>query len=241
VNHALNTYFGQVYVINLKSRVDRRVEMRAQLQRIGLNFEAANLALFEASKPTEPAGFPSIGARGCFLSHLSVLRDAREKGVRSVLILEDDLNFCDGFSAGFSEVSRWLGTTEWGIFYGCYALSEPLGQSDAPCVQVTPSRLLGTSAFVAVNGPHIGALVDYLEAMLTRPAGDELGGPMHVDGAYFWFRQSHPQVQTWLARRPLGYQRSSKTDVHALRWYDRNLWSAWVVSRIRQGLNKLRL
>jgi hypothetical protein len=63
--------------------------------------------------------------------------------------------------------------------------------------------------------------VPYLEAMQARPAGDAAGGPMHVDGAYFWFRRAHPHVRAVLATRVLGYQRPSRTDVHAPRWFDR--------------------
>lgn len=236
----LNTFFDRVYVINLKSRLDRRAEVCAQLQRIGLNFDSPGVVLREVTKPTDAAGFPSVGARGCFMSHLAVLREAKEERLTSVLILEDDLNFCDQFSSRFSAVAQQLKTVEWGMFYGVYVLDAPLEDSASPCLKVDPRLVIGTSAFVAINGEHIHLLVDYLAAMLKRPAGDAHGGPMHIDGAYQWFRQSHPQISTWLAHDQLGFQRSSRTDVHSVRWYDRASWSAWIVSRLRRLRNRTR-
>ena len=240
MSNSLNTWFGAIYVINLKSRVDRRLEMKAQLQRIGLDLELPPIVLFEAVRPDVAAGFPSVGARGCFMSHLAVLRDARARGLTSLLILEDDLNFCEGFASKFAAAASRLDGTDWGMFYGSYCLSEPLQHSDLPCVKADPLRLIGTSAFLGIKGKHLDALIQYLEAMLARPPGDVHGGPMHVDGAYCWFRQSHPEVPTWLASTALGYQRSSKTDVHELRWYDRTSWSARLVSALRRLKNRLR-
>lgn len=240
VKHALNTFFDQVYVINLKLRADRRAEIDAQLRRIGLSLDGPRVTVFEASKPTEPGGFPTPGARGCFTSHLAVLREARDKGLASVLILEDDLNFCDDLVARFAGVAAGLDRHAWGLWYGSYHIDAPLPLSSAPCVQVAPALAVGTSALLAVNEPHIAPLVSYLEAMLRRPAGDPAGGPMHIDGAYCWYRLAHPEAATWLSTPPLGYQRSSRTDVHALRWFDRAGWVRHLVASFRRLQNQLR-
>ena len=240
MNLALNTFFGRVAVINLKTRADRREEMSEQLQGIGLSFDSPRVELLEATKPQHAGGFESVGAHGCFMSHLAVLRQARDQGVSSVLILEDDLNFCERFSEKFEFVARFLTSEPWGMLYGSYFVSEPLKTSSAPCVQAPSQRLIGTTAFLAISGKHIPALVTYLEAMLTRPAGDPQGGPMHIDGAYCWFRRSHTDVITWLAHPALGFQRASKTDVHRLRWFDRVAWLAWLIAKVRRLRNRLR-
>ena len=240
MNLALNTFFGRVVVINLAPRVDRREEMAEQLGSIGLRFDAPNVQLFEASKPQHAAGFESVGAHGCFRSHLTVLRQARDQGVSSVLILEDDLNFCERFHARFETLANFLKNESWGILYGSFFVNEPLKHSGLPCVQARPQVLIGTTAFLAISGQHLPALVSYLEAMLTRPPGDPQGGPMHIDGAYCWFRQAHPEVVTWLCNPSLGFQRASKTDVHSLRWFDRIAWLAWLIAMVRRLRNRLK-
>ncbi len=238
---ALHNLFERIYVINLKTRTDRRAEMDVQLRRIGLGLNAEQVVLFEAVKPTDAAGFSSVGARGCFMSHLQLLREARLQGLRSVLILEDDLNFYRDFPLRFAPVAKFLATQEWGMFYGSYTLpqtqSPPQPPSALPCRLADPTLAIGTSAMLAVNGTQLDALIRYLEAMLQRPPGDPSGGPMHIDGAYCWFRRAHPELATWLASTQLGYQRSSRTDVHALRWFDRNPVSAALIGLARRWRN----
>lgn len=240
MNLEINTFFGRVVVINLQTRVDRREEMSEQLRGIDLGFESPRVQLFSTTKPQHAGGFESVGAHGCFMSHLTVLRQAREQGLSSVLILEDDLNFCERFSEKFEAVARFLAREPWGMLYGSYFLNEPLTHSSLPCVQAPSQQLIGTTAFLAINGEHIPALVAYLEAMLARPPGDPEGGPMHIDGAYCWFRQSHPEVVTWLATPTLGFQRASKTDVHNLRWFDRVVWLTSLMTRVRRLRNRLK-
>jgi len=90
---SLLTLMDAIYVINLPYRTDRRAEIDVQLARAGLSLSHPKVHLFEAVRPDEPGPFPSIGARGCFLSHLGVLKDAAMRGFDKVLVLEDDADF----------------------------------------------------------------------------------------------------------------------------------------------------
>jgi glycosyl transferase, family 25 len=196
------TPFAKAYVINLPSRSDRRREMSAELKRIGLEAE-----WFNAVRPDDRGEFESIGARGCFLSHLGVLR--RSLDLESVLILEDDVNFVRDF--------RWPKIRpDWSIFYGGY--------------RFRPDGDVETTHFVAFRSNAIRLLVPYMEAQLSRRAGDALGGPMHVDGTYLWFRREHPELVTVLARPELGYQRHSRSDIYP---GTRRSWFADVARKLR--------
>jgi len=73
---------GKTYFINLNKRVDRREHIENQLNSFGLPYER-----YEA---VETNGF---GIYGCGLSHLNVLKMARENKYPNVLILEDDFIF----------------------------------------------------------------------------------------------------------------------------------------------------
>jgi glycosyl transferase, family 25 len=214
----MNTFddFACIRIINLAHRGDRRVEMADQLARVGLAYDSPNVSLFRAVRPVDPGGFESTGARGCFLSHLEILRQAQ--GTRNILIFEDDLNFARNIGATLRPALHSL-PPSWGIFYGG-CVSNAVSSGD-PLREVHASTPLGTSYFVGFNGQVIDRLVPYLEAILTRPSGDPEGGPMHVDGAYSRFRADNPDVRTFVAVPELGYQRPSRTDIHALKWFDR--------------------
>ncbi len=208
--------FAGIYVINLAHRVDRRKEISAQLALLGLSFASPNVTLFEAIRPPDAGGFDSIGAHGCFMSHLGVLRQAVSLG--NVMILEDDLDFVANVDTLLRTALAEL-PAQWGMFYGSCVID--LVSDGTPITRVPSSTSLRTSHFVAFNGPVIAPLVSYLEAILRRPPGHIDGGPMHVDGAYARFRAENPDMTVFAAIPELGYQRSSRTDIHALKWFDR--------------------
>jgi len=217
----LTDYFQSVYVINLPQRRDRRREMARQLRKIGLGFRSPGVRLFEAVRPKGPQGFPSIGARGAFLSHLRVLKDASGQNLQRILILEDDVNFVPEFSERIGAVQGELKCNDWSVFYGGYVIPAGLDSKGREgLIQAEPSLGIQTAHFIGLRGQAIQEAVGYLEAMLTRPEGDPLGGPMHVDGAYTWFRHAFPHMLTLLASPQLGYQRSSRSDISTPRWFD---------------------
>jgi glycosyl transferase, family 25 len=214
----LDRYFKRIYIINLKSRSDRRREMADELARAGMSFDDSAVRLFSAVKPDDAGAFPSIGARGCFLSHLGILTDAAEGGAGPIAILEDDLELAQDFATRAPAVLDALGEKSWSIFYGGYEA----GSFEAEGLNLVPPNLgLRTTHFICFNGPAIAPAKKYLEAILARPAGDAQGGPMHVDGAYSWLRKDNREMATYAAWPPLGNQRRSRSDIAGPRWFDR--------------------
>ena len=231
------TVTGPMMTINLPYRVDRRREFTDQLRRVGLCPDHPQFRLFEAIHPNDAAGFPTPGARGCFLSHLGVLQEALAEGRESVLICEDDLDFASDLIQRLPSLTVQLKQRTWSLFYGGYQ-TPPEGEMVAPgLMKVEPGHRMICSHFYAVRGEAIADLVCYLQAILTRLPGDPAGGPMHVDGAISRFRADHCYYVTLAATPPIGVQRSSRTDIHPLRWFDRwPLVRDWV-----SGLRRMRI
>jgi hypothetical protein len=214
-----------IFVINLEHRTDRRDAMQRQLSRIGWQ---ANF--FPAIRPASAADFPSIGARGCFLSHLAVLNKARDAHVQQLIILEDDLNFAPDFAERWQKAMPALEAREWCIFYPAHLFADlPAGLS-----RISPDRGIQCTHFMVINGHAIAPVAAGLETILSRPAGDPMGGPMHVDGAYSTIRQQDHALVTYAHSPALGYQRASRSDVGDLRWFDRASLFAPIVEIARQ-------
>lgn len=102
--------YDLIRIINLPHRLDRRREIIAELRKQGVAIDGTRVAFFDAVAPKDSDGFYSVGANGCYLSHLAILSEAEE---RSVLIIEDDCDFarnahsthvpadCDIYHAGY--------------------------------------------------------------------------------------------------------------------------------------------
>ncbi len=93
---------------------------------------------------------------------------------------------------------------------------------------------------IGVQGTVAADIVAYMEAMLHRPGGHPDGGPMHVDGAYSWFRRAHGGLITVLAVPEVAYQRSSRTDIGQTRWFDRIPLLSMGITLIRRFKDRFR-
>ncbi|MCQ0969163.1 glycosyltransferase family 25 protein (plasmid) [Paracoccus sp. TK19116] len=207
--------FQRIYVINLPERKDRRDEMEAELAHLGLSLTDNRVILFEASRPNDAGKFPSRGARGCFESHLRVHQDILATEVDHALILEDDASFVSDFAKRFGQLRPYLNGGSWDLFMSVGTLSprheEKVIQTDL--LELRPDSIVNLSHFLGVSRACSKAVVPYFEAMLARNEGDPAGGPMHVDGAYNWFRRAHPELTVVATRTPLALQRSSRSDI----------------------------
>ncbi len=115
---------GGVVYINLDRRTDRRAEMEAELDRLDLSGVAERFAAIPRS----------VGILGCGLSHLAVLRLARERGLKNVLIFEDDFEllvepeeFWTTIRESIAELEAW---DSWDVIMLAYHIwdSEPAGE-----------------------------------------------------------------------------------------------------------------
>jgi glycosyl transferase family 25 len=214
--------FERIVVINLESRRDRYAEMGEQLRRAGLSWDSPQVRRFRAVRPADAAGFATVGAHGCFLSHLGALTQAVTDHVQSLLILEDDCNLSIDFEARERTLSRGLAASDWSLFYGGWRLDGqgPLPPSPSGVTAVEAQQEVWLAHCLAMRGEALRAAPAFLRELMSRPAGDPRGGKMDVDGAYNWLRQAHPQFGTCLATPEIAYQRSSASDIRT-KWRDR--------------------
>ena len=223
--------FDRVYVINLAERTDRRREMAGQLARIGLEVGDPLVEIFAAVRPSDRGDFGSIGERGCFLSHLGVLRDAVAKGYRSILILEDDVDWTPAALAPGVRLDS-LHETGWAFLHGGRS-QERAVDGAISLTAVEPEQELLLAHFIGMRGEIIAQMTNYLEAILQRPPGSPEGGPMHVDGAYSWFRRAHPGVPAYICVPAIARQRSSKSDISVATGWRATKAAGWARRMLR--------
>jgi hypothetical protein len=199
------------YVINLADRKDRRTEMLLQLKRVGWKAEFSN-----SVRPKAAAGFPSIGAHGCFMSHLATLRRGAVSGSH-IILMEDDLNFAADFAQRWDPAVNELDSIDWSIFYPAHYLQD----QSSGLTLITPTMSMMCSHFIMIHKNAASTVIRGLEEILSRPPGDPSGGPMHVDGAYSVIRAQNARLDTYVLNPSLGHQRLSRSDVAEAKFYDR--------------------
>ena len=231
-------YFERTLIVNLPDRADRRRETAAALRPLGVELSAGppvepvgegRVAFFAATRPADAGGFPSLGARGCFLSHLRALKTARDRDWPGVLILEDDAEPLAALTAAGPELLGALDAESWDLaMLGVMRYGEqPTAgagvdrkSNDAPRRWLPLDRpIIGTQSY-AVSRRGLAPVIAALEAILARAPGHPDGGPMHLDGAYFHVAQD-AGMTALVASPSLFGQRLSRSDVAGAKLIDR--------------------
>jgi Mrp family chromosome partitioning ATPase/capsular polysaccharide biosynthesis protein len=226
--------FDRIFIINLPERKDRREAITRELRRQGLEVDGRRVCFFAANRPETPENFPSLGARGCYLSHLNVLRRARDEGVQRLLVLEDDVQF-HRMPRDTSQLAQSLLETDWDIAYPGHTLKSQSG----PQRWVRCHEPIVCAHCYAIQASALPTIIDHLETCLQRPSGHPLGGPMHYDGALSMLRMRRPDLITLVASQSMAGQRSSRSDIAGPSWLDRlPIWGG--ANLVRATRNQLR-
>jgi hypothetical protein len=127
----INDAFPRKCCINLDRRPDRWRRMSDRLAANGFEGVVRVAAVDEAATAPPPGWSGTPGAFGCLLSHVSVVRRARDAGADSLLVLEDDVDFAPAFAHRFAGAFGQV-PADWDLLYfGCIHRSRPEPVSDA--------------------------------------------------------------------------------------------------------------
>lgn len=229
---ALLSAFDRIYVINLPARADRRRETEAELRRLGLDFSHPKVTLFRAISFDEADDWPSKGARGCFASHLAVLRAHLARGDERALVLEDDVAFAPGLPARLPAEAEAL-RGDWDMIYATHSFP-----GSGALVSLPPGREVVQLHMIGVSRRLAERAIPYFEAIAARPPGHPDGGLMHVDGAYSWLRAACPDIDARGTTRAYAVQRPSASDIAPGKWFHRvPFWklASRAARRLRDG------
>ena len=106
-------HFDQAFCVNLDNRTDRWNASEKQFKKIDLKVErVSGVNGFE-----EPPASIRPGEVGCLKSHLKVFEIAKERGLKSFLMLEDDVEFSDNFHERFNTIEPQLKSYEM-LYFG---------------------------------------------------------------------------------------------------------------------------
>jgi GR25 family glycosyltransferase involved in LPS biosynthesis len=154
----INTYFDRIYVINLRRRQNKLIEIIQKLKRLNIEaeiieavdgYKSPHIEEYETYKNT-PLGLGnahkneilekrkmiySPGVWGHLKSNRLILEDAIKKGYQRILILEDDAVFIKDFHREFAKFTEIISGKEWKFIYlgasqPCWDIPECIVYSD---------------------------------------------------------------------------------------------------------------
>ncbi|NJL48523.1 MAG: glycosyltransferase family 25 protein, partial [Leptolyngbyaceae cyanobacterium SM2_5_2] len=225
--------FAKTYIINLPERLDRKRGIERELKGIGSGLTPGKIELFPGVKPEDTKGFPTKGVLGCYLSHLEILKEARDQNLENVLVIEDDLAISKRFNRIAKQLSSRLESLEWGIvFLGFFPYKglklvdyyqSSSGQAESSKISLISSNYptQGTH-FYAVNHKAYDRVIEFLEDLLEQRSNNpdlreklDLGefDPAYIDTAYFLFKVKNPDINIFNVSPNLGWQRDTRSDV----------------------------
>jgi glycosyl transferase, family 25 len=173
------------YGLTTADRPDRHAHLRSELERTGLPFD-----VLVSDRPADSGGFASVGFRGCFESHLSALRLAREEGVDIAILVEDDAVVASAFTELVPHLEQELAGIEWStVLLGYLGDQSParhfrLRRITQHVARAEHWEFLG-SHFTAVNRSALDPLIADFERRL-EPGGRRIS----VDGVLNEFRHT---------------------------------------------------
>ena len=157
--------------INLDRRPERWHQMQRKFTEHGLN-SVKRFPALDGDSIRLPEGWAHTpGAYGCLLSHVQVVREARARGVSSVLIFEDDVAFADHLERKLSGYLAQL-PSDWDmVFFGALHRDEPIKVADN-IARIT--KAYSTYAYVLRDT----VFDDFIE--LNRETAEELDNNNHI-------------------------------------------------------------
>ena len=130
-------FFDEIYCINLDERPDRWENSLTQFETLGITervirFSAIKPTLDERWKRSVPWGkgkyaYPLKGAVGCAESHKAIIKIAKEKNLKNVMVFEDDFIVEPNWHEILSSAIQELKNHDWHNFYLGYLLNNAWG------------------------------------------------------------------------------------------------------------------
>lgn len=188
----LNDFFDNIYCINLDKRSDRWEECLAQFEKHNLTverFSGIDGSMIENNTKL------ADGELGVLKTHIELIKDAKEKGYKSILILEDDVEFIDNLNEKFFSIKNQI-PNDWIMLY--------LGGNHVGgCLQISQNiyKLIHSYAI------HAFAINSELFDLIIN------GLPKYKKPVDVFYAELQPLFPSYVIRPHLAWQRVSFSDI----------------------------
>jgi len=182
--------------INLDHRLDRKQQIEDELNTVGISYKR-----FDAIKH-------SMGCVGCSMSHLNILKYARDNKLKNILIFEDDFKFLVSKEEFLNNIKLFFDMNiEWDVLMLSYNLTE--SKPFNSLIQKVYSAQ--TTSGYMVNSCFYDKLIDTIESSIPNLINTNHHWIYAIDQAW---KSLQGDNSNWYAfNTRIGYQRESYSDI----------------------------
>ena len=203
----LNDYFDKIYCINLDRRVDRWEECQKIFSKN--NLEVERFSAIDGNETPYNLGYPYDNELAGAISHLNVVKKAKELCLKNVLILEDDVVFHNDLNTLFPEFIKQLPNNWEGFLFG--------GNHVGGRIHITPniSKVKRSYALHAygLNEKSYDHIINYMGHKINRVIKEGKEVIKSSVAADFFMADTH-QVLNWYCFTPhLAWQKEDFSDI----------------------------
>lgn len=185
----LKQFFDGMFCINLEERTDRWEQAQKEFDKLGIRDKVLH--------------FPALkfdnGALGCRESHLSIIKKAKDEGLKNVLIFEDDVLVIDENIVHLNKSLDQLKDRDWDLFYLGATVDPNVGR----LVTHTPNLVKTNFAYTT----HAYAINHTMYDFILKEA------PFHPIIDVFYCRYIVPRQKTFIMNPMLCIQQEGYSNI----------------------------
>lgn len=198
-----------IFYINLEKRVDRKTQIEAELNKMGLVKNRFPGVIYE---PTQPDRFNNLNIYspnliGCQIAHLELLKMAKDKNFDNIIIFEDDFEFTVDKTSFYEQIDKFNNLN---IDFDVLFLSYNVMESEPFNDLISYGRSVQTTSGYIVNSKCYNQLISNLEEGLN----------LHIETQQSWmycndqYWKSLQKTNQWFYfNKRIGKQRGGYSDI----------------------------
>lgn len=203
----INEYFDKIYCINIDRRTDRWETCSKEFIKHDLIVE--RFSAVDGNVINHNLGYPYDNELAGAMSHLNVIKTAKENNLKNVLILEDDVVFVDDLNEQFSTYVTQLPDNWDSIYFG--------GNHIGGLVMIQPNvgktrRTYALHAY-GVNSRAYDTIINYMTTKINQTISGGKSGIQHSVAADYFIADLQPNMNFYCFRPHIAYQADGFSDI----------------------------
>lgn len=205
----LGDFFDGIYCINLDERTDRWSVAQEQFEKLNIKDKVKRFSALKHEK----------GVIGCRESHINIIREAKELGLKNVLIFEDDVLIVNEDLVNIDKALSELSAIDWELFYLGATIDPNVGILTRISDNLVKTNFAYTTHAYAINNTMFDFILDQ--------------GPLYDIIDVFYCRYIVPRGNCYIINPMLCIQQESYSDIEKI---SSNYW--WMLDFFDKGLKK---